>query len=68
MNTMPDRETKPESQEAQAGGPQFPKWMTQMMSACGPAMQEHMEKCCSGIQGFAGCCGSQPEKETTEKA
>ena len=65
---MPDQETKPEGQEPQLESPHFPEWMTEMMSACGPEMLDRMEKCFSSMRAFAGCCGSRPEKETTEKA
>jgi|TARA_B100002003_G_scaffold204437_1_gene197414 hypothetical protein len=65
---MPEKEANQESQETKKDAPRFPEHIAQMMSACGPEMLEHMEKCCSGSQTFAGCCGSQPDKETAEKA
>ncbi len=65
---MPDEEAKPEGQETQPESPRFPESMAQMTSACGPKMRNQMEKCCSGVEPMAGCCGGQPDKETAEKA
>ncbi len=65
---MFDEKTRPQGEENQAEGTKFPEWMAQMMSACGPEMKERMAECCSNMQAFANCCGSQPEKQTTQKA
>ena len=65
---MPEKENNLEGQETKEDAQRFPEWVTQMMSACGPAMEEQMGNCCSGIQSFAGCCGSHPDRNPGEKA
>jgi hypothetical protein len=66
---MSDKHTATKGESTQTSGTPFADCTEQMMSACGPEMKKWMEACVSSMsEACSSCCGSQPEKEDSEKS